>query len=133
MYNPAGWKKALVVFVFALIGWGLCGAIIGIGRSITTIENTLIIHAIGVPVIFGALSWIYFTWFHYTSPLQTALIFLGFAILMDGGIIAPFSEKSFAMFSSILGTWIPFALIFASTYLVGWTVTQRKNVQVSEG
>jgi len=34
-------------------------------------------------------------------------------------VVATFIEKSYAMFASILGTWIPFALIFGSTYLVG--------------
>jgi hypothetical protein len=32
-------------------------------------------------------------------------------------------ERSFAMFGSILGTWIPFGLIFITTYLTGrWVV-----------
>jgi hypothetical protein len=35
-------------------------------------------------------------------------------------VVAPLFERSFAMFASVLGTWIPFALIFLSTYLVGW-------------
>jgi hypothetical protein len=45
--------------------------------------------------------------------------FIGFVILMDFFVIAIFVEKSFAMFGSLLGTWIPFGLIFAATYLVG--------------
>ncbi|MCJ7434865.1 MAG: hypothetical protein MUO77_15390 [Anaerolineales bacterium] len=116
-------KKAIVIFVHAIVGWGLCGAIIGIGRNVTTMGNTLIIHAIGVPIIFGLLSWLYFAKFRYTTPLQAAVIFVSFAILMDVFVIAMFVEKSFAMFVSILGTWIPFALIFLSTYLVGQYVT----------
>jgi hypothetical protein len=119
-------KKIVVILIHGLIGWGLCGAIIGIGRSITSMDNTLIIHAVGAPIIFGVISWIYFSKFHYTRPLQTAFIFLGIVVLMDGGIIAPFAEKSFAMFTSLLGTWIPFALIFASTYLVGRLKTRSK-------
>jgi hypothetical protein len=118
-------KKIAVLLIHGLIGWGLCGATIGIGRNVTTMDNTLIIHAIAAPVIFGLLSWLYFSKFHYTTPLQTAFIFLGIVMLMDGGVIAPFVEKSFAMFTSLLGTWIPFALIFASTYVTGWLVTRK--------
>jgi hypothetical protein len=118
-------KKGLVLLIFGLIGWGLCGAIIGIGSSITSMENTLIMHAVGAPIIFGVLSWIYFSKFHYTSPLQTAFIFLGIVLGMDGGVVAPFIEKSFGMFTSVLGTWIPFALIFSATYLVGWLKTRK--------
>jgi hypothetical protein len=112
-------KKYLPVLLFALLGWGCCAAVIGIGRSVTTMQNTLIIHAIAVPVIFGLISWVYFTKFSRTTPLQTGLIFTGTVILIDGGLIAPFIEKSFAMFTSILGLWIPLASIFLTTYLVG--------------
>jgi hypothetical protein len=31
----------------------------------------------------------------------------------------PVFEKSFVMFKSLFGTWIPFGLIFLSTYLTG--------------
>jgi hypothetical protein len=48
-------------------------------------------------------------------------------MLVDGGVIAPFAEKSYAMFACLLGTWIPFALIFASIGLTGWLVTRNKR------
>jgi len=69
----------------------------------------------------------YFRTFNYTTPLQTALVFLVFAILMDFFVIALLVQKSFAMFASVLGTWIPFALIFASTYVTGLYTTRRVN------
>jgi len=120
-------KKALVILFFALCGWGLCGTIIAVGRNVTSMENTLIIHALGVPVIFATLSWIYFRFFNYTSPLLTALIFFSFAILMDFFVVATFVERSYAMFASLLGTWIPFGLIFASTYLTGRLTLSRPS------
>ena len=120
-------KKVIIIVIHMLIGWGLCGALIGIGRQVTSMQNTLIIHALGVPIIFGLLSWIYFTFFHYTSPLQTAILFVAFAILMDFFVVALLVEKSFAMFASILGTWIPFALIFLATYLTGIAVVKKKR------
>jgi hypothetical protein len=111
--------RFLVVVAHALVGWALCGAIIGIGRRMTSMRNTLIIHAVGAPILFGILSLIYFTVFAYTTPLQTAAIFVAVAMLMDFVVVARLVEKSFEMFTSVLGTWIPFALIFASTYLCG--------------
>jgi hypothetical protein len=119
-------KQYLVIFGFALVGWGLCGAIIAVGRSVTSMEITLIVHAIGAPMIFGVLSWLYFKNFAYTGPMQTAVIFTVFAMLMDLFVVATFIEKSYAMFASLLGTWIPFVLIFVSTYLVGRMVTAGK-------
>ncbi len=111
--------KTIVILAFAFVGWAICGAIMGIGRAVTSLENTLVIHAIGAPIVFGMLSLIYFKRFNYTTPLQTAVAFLAFVVFMDVFLIALFVEKSFAMFGSILGTWIPFTLIFLSTYLTG--------------
>jgi len=121
-------RQGFVLLAFALLGWGICGAIIGIGRSLTSMQTTLIVHAIAVPLVFGGLSWVYFRFFGYTSALTTALCFTGLAILLDATIIAPLAEKSYAMFASILGTWIPFGLIFLATYLVGrWVNSGKKN------
>jgi hypothetical protein len=113
-------RQWLVLFAFAVLGWGICGAIIGIGRALTSMQNTLIIHALAVPVVFGGLGWLYFRFFGYTSALQTALFFTGLAIFLDATVIALLVEKSYAMFASVLGTWIPFGLIFLATYLVGY-------------
>jgi hypothetical protein len=55
--------------------------------------------------------------------MQTAFVFVSFVFLMDFFIVAMAVQKSFEMFASILGTWIPFALIFGSTYLVGSHIT----------
>lgn len=112
-------NKIFVILFHAFVGWGLCGAIMGIGMAVTSIEITLIIHATGAPVIFAVLSLIYFRKFNYTTPLQTAAVFVGFIIFMDFFVVALLINNSFEMFASFLGTWIPFGLIFLSTYLTG--------------
>ncbi len=38
---------------------------------------------------------------------------------MDFLLVALVILRSLAMFASLLGTWIPFALIFTATYLTG--------------
>ncbi len=123
-------KKVVVILIHALIGWALCGAIIGVGFSLTSEQNTLVIHAIGAPIIFVAISSVYFKYFSYTTPLQTGLIFLLAAIFLDFFVVALFIEKSFEMFASILGTWIPWALIFLSTFFTGryfWNRSDKKT------
>jgi len=112
-------KKTFTLLALAFVGWALCGATMGIGLALTTMENTLIIHAVAAPIIFAAISVFYFKKMAYTTPLQTAIIFMSFVIFMDIFIVALMIEKSFDMFRSLLGTWIPFALIFTSTYLTG--------------
>jgi hypothetical protein len=112
-------KKILILLAHAFMGWGLCGAIVGIGRNVTSMQVTLIVHAVGAPVIFVVISLIYYKWFHYTTALQTAAAFVLLVIFMDVFVVALLIEKSFEMFSSILGTWLPFVLIFAAVYTTG--------------
>ena len=112
-------QKVAVILVHAFVGWMLCAATMGIGMAVTSLETTLIAHAIGAPIFFAIVSLVYFKKFNYTSPLQTATIFVAFVIAMDFFIVAMLINRSFEMFTSLLGTWIPFILIFTSTYLTG--------------
>ncbi len=112
-----------IVLAHALVGWAICGAIMGVARKRTTIERALVIHAIGAPIAFGLLSVLYFSAFGHCSPLGAAATFVGVVIAMDAGVVAPFIEKSFEMFRSPLGTWLPFGLIFGVTYLVGLAIS----------
>jgi hypothetical protein len=112
-------KKTATILIHALIGWALCAATIGIGMATTSVENALIIHAAGAPVFFAVVSLYYFRRYHYTTPLQTALIFIAVVMAMDFFVVALLVLKSVDMFRDPLGTWIPFALIFLSTYITG--------------
>lgn len=112
--------KYVIILIHALIGWGLCGAIMAVGMRYLSIDHTLVIHAIGAPVIFGIISFNYFKNFGYTLPLKTGIIFVFLVIFMDVFVVAIFIEKNFDMFKNLLGTWIPFALIFLATYFTGF-------------
>ncbi len=113
------YKKIAIILLLAFVGWALCAAVMGIGMATTTQQTALIIHAIAAPIIFTVVSLIYFRRFNYTPPLTTALIFVGFVIFMDFFLMALIVLKSLEMFTSVLGTWIPFTLIFLSTFLTG--------------
>jgi hypothetical protein len=126
-------SKFVILLIHAFIGWALCFATIGIGRAVTTMETTLIVHAILAPLFFAAVSLVYFRKFNFTTPLQTAIIFIAFVIGMDFFIVAILINKSFDMFTSLLGTWIPFALIFTSTLLTGLLVQQVYKKYSSQG
>lgn len=103
----------------ALAGWALCGAVMGIGLAKMTRQGALTLHAVAAPIIFGAVSFVYFTYFAFTTPLAGALTFVGIVMAMDFLVVALLIERSFAMFHSVLGTWLPFASIFAASYTVG--------------
>ena len=120
-------SRAIIIAALGLLGWALCGAIMFIGMSIMSIETTLIFHAIGAPVIFSVISLFYFKKFRFTSPLRTAVLFLLIVILMDFFLVALVINRSMEMFQSLLGTWIPFGLIFLSTFLTGLIVESKEK------
>jgi hypothetical protein len=124
--KPGRLYKAAVIAMHALVGWAYCGVLIGVGWQILPTHATLVLHAVGAPVGFALISLLYYRKFAFTSPLQTALAFLGIVVALDLFLVAPIFEKNYAMFASALGTWIPFALIFAATYFTGrWSVVGK--------
>lgn len=112
-----------MIFLHALVGWGLCFATIGIGMAVTTTTTALVMHAIGAPVFFVGVSLSYFRRYAYTSPLITAIAFTGIVVALDFLLVALVILGSLEMFASPLGTWIPFASIFAATWLTGLGAT----------
>jgi len=96
----------------------------GIGLATTSLQNALIAHAMSAPIYFMGLSLMYFKRYNYTSPLQTAMLFVGFVMAVDFFVVALLINRSLDMFASVLGTWLPFALIFTSTYLTGLYVVK---------
>ena len=117
----------MVILLFAFIGWAACGATMGVGMALTSIDATLIIHAIGAPIYFIILSLIYFKKFNYTKPITTAALFISFVIIVDFFLVALIINKSLDMFHSFLGTWLPFTLIFVSTWMTGKLVTTQSS------
>jgi hypothetical protein len=118
-------RRYNVALGFALAAQLLCWAIMVIGQMVTSLENTLIAHAIGAPIIAIVVSSIYYKKFNYTTPLQTAIVFVSVVIAMDVFVVALLIEKSFEMFTSPIGTWIPISSIFLATYMTGLYATKR--------
>jgi hypothetical protein len=108
-----------------VVGWALCAATMGIGMATTSQQNALTIHAVAAPIIFLFVSLVYYRKFNFTTPVQTALVFTGFIMVLDFFIVALLILHSLEMFASLLGTWIPFAFIFISSWLTGRYVTRN--------
>ena len=123
-------KQYLVILMFGLIGWALCGTIMFVGMAVTDLQTTLILHLVGAPIIFTIISLGYFKKFNYTSPLQTATMFLTLILLLDFFLVAIIINKSLDMFSNPIGTWVPFVFIFLSTYRTG-TIIRPTPPQVN--
>jgi hypothetical protein len=123
-------RQILIVLAHAFVGWAFCTTTMLIGMATMSIDTALIVHAVAAPIIFTIISLVYFNRFNYTSPLTTALIFVFFVIVVDFFLVALIINRSLEMFASPLGTWIPFALIFASTYVTGALIQRSAKQQV---
>ncbi len=121
-------KKLTILLAHAFAGWLLCDLTIYIGKAITgeVGPDVLIVDAIGAPVYFFLVSLVYFRRFNFTTPLKTAVIFTAFVMIVDFLLVALVINKSLDMFTSLLGTWLPFGLIFSSTYLTGVMISKAK-------
>ncbi len=125
MRTVKGRKAALITLAHGVAGWALCGAMMGIGMAATTLNHALLIHAAAAPLIFAGITLVYFRRFGYWPPLKAAAAFLAMVIALDFFVVALLIEKSFDMFRSVLGTWLPFLLILLSSWLTG-TIARRR-------
>jgi hypothetical protein len=117
-----GIKKTIVILIYGIIGWVLCGIVMMVLLNFTTIYLALIIHFIAAPFIFLAISNIYFHRFDYTTPLVTAILFTLIVMVLDFFVVAMIIEKDLEMFENIMGTWLPFLFIFLTIWLRGLAI-----------
>lgn len=115
--QPAGSIPRLLAH--GVVGWALCGAIMAVLPRLVGITATRIVHAIAVPFIFAAVAWHYFRVRGARDPLPTAVVWTASVLLLDVVIVSGLVLRDFEMFSSILGTWLPLALIFLATWATG--------------
>ena len=110
-------RNAVILLGFAVAVWAFCGAIMGLGPMVTSMNVTLAVHAIAGPLGAALAAWIYTRAFGFTTPLQTAAVFVGVALTLDFFLVSMVFMNSFEMFASVVGLWLPMALIFVAAYL----------------
>jgi hypothetical protein len=91
------------------------------GGLLATVSLTTALtgHAVGAPIIFAAVTAHLFLRSGGRPPIVVAGTFTAIVVALDALIVAWLIQRSFAMFSSVLGTWLPFALIFVSVFVTG--------------
>jgi hypothetical protein len=102
---------------WAAAGWLLCGLAMAGLRLATGIAVAIWLHLAIAAIVFFVVAVFYWNDPEHLPPLPTAAVFVVTVVALDALIVAPFFEKSFAMFRSALGTWVPFAAIFFSSLL----------------
>ena len=121
-------RTLLVLFGLALAVWAFCGAIMGVGRAVTTLEITLAAHLVGAPLGAAVAAWAFYRLDGGVAPVTVAATFVGTALVLDAVLVAPVFEKSFEMFGSVIGLWLPLALIFLAAWAAGSWAERRTLV-----
>ncbi|MGZ3477384.1 MAG: flavodoxin domain-containing protein, partial [Polyangiales bacterium] len=117
--HPGRSRARLVLH--GVVGWALCALVMGGLLSVTSTSVALAVHAVAAPSIFLLVARHYFRARGAREPLTTAVAFVAIVALLDL-FVARFVRHGYAMFASIAGTWLPFALIFVVTWVTGLVI-----------
>jgi hypothetical protein len=102
-----------------LVLWGICGATMAIGRKVWSLDAALRIHLAVAPIVAFLVSTVHRSLAPEFDPMLRAAVMTGVVVMLDAGVVAPLFERSYAMFRSFMGTWIPFATIFLASWAAG--------------
>lgn len=111
----------------ALGAWAACGLTFAIARAALGTEAAIWLHLVAAPPIAAVAT--HLVWRHPRHPgvLLTAGAVAGVPALLDAIVVAPFVERSFAMFASLAGTWIPLVLLLVSSAATGSFLRARPS------
>ncbi len=107
------------LFALALALWSACGAVIAIGRAMWSIDTTLRVHLVAAPILAALAATAHRALAPDFDPLLRAAAITIIVMILDAAVVAPLFERSYGMFRSVLGTWLPFAAIFAAAWAAG--------------
>jgi hypothetical protein len=116
------------LFCLGLALWGGCGAVMALGRRFWTLETALRVHLIAAPIIAFLLSAFHAWLAPEFGSLLRATLMTGLAVILDALVVAPVFERSYAMFRSAIGTWLPFAAIFLASLAAGILVHDNFDI-----
>ena len=130
--KPGGSIVRLVAY--ATVGWAACAAVMAVLLQLSSLGVSLGVHAVAVPVVFTLVARRYFRASGARDSVDTAVAFVSVAALLGLIVVAGLVQGNVAMFRSVMGTWIPFALIFAMTLAIGewrWMAPPPRNTKPS--
>jgi len=109
----------VLLIALALVLWGACGGVIAVGRRLWSLETTLCVHLVAAPIFAFLVAAAHRELAPAFDPLLRAAAITIVVMLLDALVVAPFFERSYAMFKSVIGTWLPFVAIFAAAWAAG--------------
>ena len=105
--------------LWGVIAWAGCGLVLGVSRASLGMEIALWLHLAAAPVIAYAATVACCNQPRHPRAVSLAALLSGTIFCLDLLIVAPFIERSFVMFQSVLGTWAPIGLIAFTSLATG--------------
>ena len=103
----------------SLIVWAACGGTIAAGRRVWSMRTTLYVHLFAAAAFAFAAASAHALIAPGFNPVARAAAMTALIVALDALVVAPLFERSYAMFRSALGTWIPFVAIFLASWAAG--------------
>jgi hypothetical protein len=116
-YDPRGIERWLG---FICSVWVLCS---GAHAAPSSLDTTLRVHLAAAPLLAFVISLIHRSLALTFNAVLRAVVLTALIIALDAAVVAPVFERSYAMFRSLVGTWLPFAAIFLGSLAAGILVT----------
>ncbi len=117
---------------YGFFGATLSGAFMTASLRLVGLTPTLVLHAFLAPALFTFLAVRYFKARGARDPLPTAIAWTSIVIALDlllaGGI-----ERSFEMFRSFAGAWLPYCSVFIVTWITGFVISTMPWPKPAEG
>jgi menaquinone-dependent protoporphyrinogen oxidase len=131
--EPPGRSPARLV-THGLVGWALCAMLVMWLLDVATPQRAVIVRAIAATIIFGMAAWHYFSVRGAREPLPAAVFFTLLVVALDL-TLPSFAPRSTAVITGFAGTWLPWSLVFVTTYLTGLlrsTLPWSRPMRISE-
>lgn len=110
---------------WAAAAWAVCGLTFAVARVAAGVSAAIAVHLAAAPFIGAAATRLLWRRPGHPGIAATALTLAGTAAFLDAIVVAPFLERSFAMFASAAGTWIPLALIAGASAATAARLARR--------
>ena len=119
--HGAGRRKTALAhtFLWGTISWGACGLVLVACRALFGVETALWVHLAAAPLIAYVATLCIWNHPRHPRPLAATALLTGAVFCLDLLLVAPFFEGSFAMFESVLGTWLPMGFIGMTSLMTG--------------
>ncbi len=109
-------RPFLILVLTAIAAWAACALTMAIADSLVSTESALVIHALFTLVWFALAAGWYRRRHAWPGPKAIALTNLATVVVLDVVVVAGLVLNSFEMFDSVMGTWLPFALVLVGSW-----------------